>query len=67
MKIFGGWLLIYVCFLPLVLLGFGMEVNGVEFRSLRGLRPKSVKLKHHVEVYSWCLSENITPKGLRLN
>ena len=56
----------YVCFLPLVLFGLLMEGNGVEFRSLKGLRHKFVKLKHHVEVYRWCLSENITPKGLQL-
>ena len=56
----------YVCFLPLLLFGLWMEGNDVEFRSLRGLRHKLVKLKHHVEVYNWCLSENITPKGLHL-
>ena len=52
--------------LSLSVIGLWTEGNDVKFRSLRGLRHKLVKLKHHVEVYNWCLSENITPKGLHL-
>ena len=59
-------MILVIYFLPLVNEGFWMESYARDFRVLKDLRHKLVRLQHHEQVYRTSLEKKIIPRGLRL-
>ena len=63
---FVGRLVIFIIILPYMSDRVCLESRGKECLALKDLKHRIVKLQHHEKVYCKSLSENVTPKGLRL-
>ena len=63
---FVGRLVIFIIILPYMSDRVCLESRGKEYLALKDLKHRIVKLQHHEKVYCKSLSENVTPKGLRL-